>query len=102
MRSMSTYSKEILFRITVRLSEAVQSRSERSEQIGEALALCRRARILEVQIYAVESIVLDELQRTADERGTLVGICDEAEMTILGICPASDGEGNFQIPVGSR
>ena len=75
MRSMSTYSKEILFRITVRLSEAVQSRSERSEQIGEALALSGIGRIFEVDIDTIETVILDELEGTHEKIESLYAAC---------------------------
>ena len=82
-RSMSTYSKEILFRITVRLSEAVQSRSERSEQIGEALALSGIGRIFEVDIDTIETVILDELEGTVDESRPLASIGNKVEVTSL-------------------
>ena len=99
MRSMSTYSKEILFRITVRLSEAVQSRSERSEQISKALALSGIGRIFEVDIDTVETVVLDELEGTVDEGCPLASIGDKVEVTSLGVCPTTNGEGDLEVTV---
>ena len=99
MRSMSTHSKEILFRITVRLSEAVQSRSERSEQISEALALSGIGRIFEVDIDTVETVVLDELEGTVDEGCPLASIGDKVEVTSLGVCPTTNGEGDLEVTV---
>ena len=99
MRSMSAHSKEILFRITVRLSEAVQSRSERSEQISEALALSGIGRIFEVDIDTVETVVLDELEGTVNEGCPLASIGDKVEVTSLGVCPTTDGEGDLEVTV---
>ena len=99
MRSMSTYSKEILFRITVRLSEAVQSRSERSEQISKALALSGIGRIFEVDIDTVETVVLDKLEGTVDEGCPLASIGDKVEVTSLGVCPTTNGEGDLEVTV---
>ena len=99
MRSMSTHSKEILFRITVRLSEAVQSRSERSEQISKALALSGIGRIFEVDIDTVETVVLDKLEGTVNEGCPLASIGDKVEVTSLGVCPTTDGEGDLEVTV---
>ena len=96
---MSTHSKEILFRITVRLSEAVQSRSERSEQISEALALSGIGRIFEVDIDTVETVVLDKLEGTVNEGCPLASIGDKVEVTSLGVCPTTDGEGDLEVTV---
>ena len=95
---MSTYSKEILFRITVRLSEAVQSRSERSEQIGEALALGGVGGVLVIDVEAVEAVVLDELQGGTDEGRALAGVGDEVEVAGLRVGPSPDGQRDFQVP----
>ena len=52
----------------------------------------------EVDIDAVEAVVLDELHGAGDELRARGGVGDEGVVTILRVGPAADGEQDLQVP----
>lgn len=76
----------------------IDSSAEVGNQVGEALALGRVGGVLVINIEAVETVVLDKLQRGADEGRALAGVGDEVEVARLRVCPSADGQRDLQIP----
>ena len=55
--------------------------------------------ILPVDIDTVETVVLDKLEGTVDEGCPLASIGDKVEVTSLGVCPTTNGEGDLEVTV---
>ena len=53
--------------------------------------------IVRVNVHSVESIILNQLDSTADESSSRTSAGDEVEVTVLRIGPATDGEKNFKV-----
>ena len=94
-----TYGKLVGSRIALLALKVVERGAELGQQRREGGSKRGRVGVLEVDIDAVEAVILNQLYRVRDERRTLRGVGHEVEVACLRISPAADGEEHLEVPV---
>ena len=86
----STHGDLVGNTVALLLREAVEGGAELRDQGREARCEGVGAGEFEVDVDAVEAVVLKEPERAVHEVGTLAGVGDEVEVARLGVRPATD------------
>lgn len=97
MEAGYTYSQEVRGGVALLSLIGIEGGPQRGDQISKALTLRGGTRVLEVEIEAVETVVLDELEGAADEGLALGRVGYKAKVTVLRVSPASNGQGDFEV-----